>query len=273
VEAGRTRVLVDAGLSGAEIERRLALVGCAAEELSAILITHEHGDHVRGAGVLSRRHGLPVWLTRGTHEAERRHLGELAAVRHVEPGREFEVGELGVRPFSTPHTSQGGRVADPVAYVFHHGGTKAGFATDLGHPTGLMAQHLAGCRLLVLEFNHDPHLLLEGPYPWQVKQWIRGHGGHLSNEQGARLLERVLHDALEALVLAHLSETNNRPEAAEASAREVLERFGLAGRVGLHVAGPEAPLSVAARGAGRALAIAAADGYDGALTTGRGETR
>ncbi len=272
VEAGGTSLLVDAGLSGAEIERRLAAVGRAAGELAAILVTHEHGDHVRGAGILARRHGIPVWLTRGTLEAERRHLGELPAVRLVEPGREFEVGAIGVRPFSTPHTSQGGRIADPVAYVFQHGGAKAGYATDLGHPTGLMAQHLAACRLLVLEFNHDTRMLVEGPYPWPVKQWIRGHGGHLSNEQAARLLERVLHDGLEALVLAHLSETNNRPEAAEASAREVLERFGLAERVELRVAGPDEPVSVAAgpRGAAPALAFPPGGGYHGASTTGRG---
>jgi hypothetical protein len=123
-----------------------------------------------------------------------------------------------------------------------------------------MAQHLAACRLLVLEFNHDPRLLLEGPYPWQVKQWIRGPGGHLSNEQGARLLERLLHDGLEGLVLAHLSETNNRPEAAEGCAREVLERFGLAGKVALRVAGPDAAVTVAAGAPDAAPPLAVAAG-------------
>ena len=247
VQAGGASVLVDAGLSGSELERRLASVGADARDLSGMLITHEHADHVRGAGVLARRHRIPVYLTRGTHEAERRHLGELPTVIHIEPGREFELGGLGVRPFSTPHTRQGGGLAEPVAYVFFHGGSKAGYATDLGHPTGLMAQHLAGCRLLVLEFNHDPAMLLGGPYPWPVKQWIKGQGGHLSNEQAARLLERVLHDRLDGLVLAHLSETNNTPELARRAAHETLERFRLHERVELRVAGPDAPVTVSFR--------------------------
>jgi phosphoribosyl 1,2-cyclic phosphodiesterase len=247
LEAGGARLLIDAGLSGAELERRIAAVGADVRDLAGILITHEHADHVRGAGILARRHRIPVYLTRGTHEAERRHLGELPAFTHIEPGREFELGGLRVRPFSTPHTRQGGGLAEPVAYVFFHGETKAGYATDLGHPTGLMAQHLAGCRLLVLEFNHDPAMLVNGPYPWPVKQWIKGQGGHLSNEQAARLLERVLHDGLEALVLAHLSETNNTPALARRAAHEMLERCRLHERVALHVAGPDAAVTVAVR--------------------------
>lgn len=253
VEAGGTLVLVDAGLSGSELERRIAAVGADARELAGILITHEHADHVRGAGILARRHGIPVFLTRGTHEAERRHLGEMPTVRHVKPGRGFTLGGLEIRPFSTPHTSQGGRhpghrdaVADPVAYVFLHEGVKAGYATDLGHPIALMDQNLAGCRLLVLEFNHDPAMLVDGPYPWPVKQWIKGQGGHLSNEQGAKLLEDILrHDTgLEALVLAHLSETNNTPELALGAARGVLRRFRLEGRTALHVASPDATVTI-----------------------------
>jgi phosphoribosyl 1,2-cyclic phosphodiesterase len=239
--------LIDAGLSGSEIERRLAAVGADARELAGILITHEHADHVRGAGILARRHRVPVYLTRGTHAAEKRHLGELPAARHIEPGREFELGGVLVRPFSTAHTRQGGGLAEPVAFVFFHGGAKVGYATDLGHPTGLMAQHLAGCRLLVLEFNHDPAMLVNGPYPWPVKQWIKGQGGHLSNEQASRLLERVLHDGLEGLVLAHLSETNNTPELARRAAHETLDRFRLRERVAVYVAGPDEPVTVTLR--------------------------
>jgi phosphoribosyl 1,2-cyclic phosphodiesterase len=253
VEAGGTCVLVDAGLSGSELERRIAAVGADVRNLSGILITHEHADHVRGAGILARRHGIPVYLTSGTHQAERRHLGEIPTVRHVKPGTAFTLAGLEVRPFSTPHTSQRGArtqrpegVADPVAYVFFHEGVKAGYATDLGHPIALMDQHLAGCRLLVLEFNHDPEMLVNGPYPWPVKQWIKGQGGHLSNEQAAKLLEDILrHDTrLEALVLAHLSETNNTPELALGAARGVLRRFRLEERTALHVASPDTTVTV-----------------------------
>ena len=256
VEAGGTCVLVDAGLSGSELERRIAAVGADVRDLAGILITHEHADHVRGAGILARRHGIPVYLTPGTHEAERRHLGEIPTIRHIKPGKAFKLADLEVRPFSTPHTSQGGRrtqqregVADPVAYVFFHEGVKAGYATDLGHPIALMNQHLAGCRLLVLEFNHDPAMLVNGPYPWPVKQWIKGQGGHLSNEQAAKLLEDILrHDTkLEALVLAHLSETNNTPELALCAARGVLRRFRLEERIEVHVAGPDTPVTIAIR--------------------------
>jgi phosphoribosyl 1,2-cyclic phosphodiesterase len=256
VEAGGTRVLVDAGLSGSELERRIAAVGADVRDLAGILITHEHADHVRGAGILARRHGIPVYLTPGTQEAERRHLGEIPTIRHIKPGKAFKLADLEVRPFSTPHTSQGGRrtqqregVADPVAYVFFHEGVKAGYATDLGHPIALMDQHLAGCRLLVLEFNHDPRMLVNGPYPWPVKQWIKGQGGHLSNEQAAKLLEDVLrHDTkLEALVLAHLSETNNTPELALCAARSVLRRFRLEEQIALQVAGPDTPVTIAIR--------------------------
>ena len=253
VEAGDTCVLIDAGLSGSELERRVAAVGADIRAVAGILITHEHADHVRGAGILARRHGIPVYLTAGTHAAERRHLGEIPTVRHIRPGESFTLADLEVRPFSTPHTSQGGRhpdpregVADPVAYVFSHQGVKAGYATDLGHPIALMDQHLAGCRLLVLEFNHDPAMLVNGPYPWPVKQWIKGQGGHLSNEQGARLLEDLLrHDTkLEALVLAHLSETNNTPELALGAARGVLQRFRLEKSVEVRVAGPDIPVTI-----------------------------
>ena len=131
-----------------------------------------------------------------------------------------------------------------MAYVFFHEGVKAGYATDLGHPIALMDQHLAGCRLLVLEFNHDPAMLVNGPYPWPVKQWIKGQGGHLSNEQAAKLLEDILrHDTrLEALVLAHLSETNNTPELALARGPRGARALSPArSAIALHVAGPDDP--------------------------------
>jgi phosphoribosyl 1,2-cyclic phosphodiesterase len=194
-----------------------------------------------------------VFLTRGTHAAEKRHLGELPDVRHILPGAPFAIEQVEVHPFSIPHRGQRSSPADPadpVAYVFRHGGVKAGIATDLGHyPYHLLQHHLAACQLLVLEFNHDPEMLRRCERPEQVKQWIRGREGHLSNLEGARLLEDLLRheQRLEALVLAHLSEENNTPALALAAAHAALERFRLHERVTVLVAGPDAPVTVAAR--------------------------
>ena len=163
-----------------------------------------------------------------------------------------------MHPFSTPHRSpsrQRGRPAeadpaDPVAYVFRHGGVRAGVATDLGHyPYYLLQRHLAACDLLVLEFNHDPELLRRCERPEWVKQWIRQDQGHLSNEQGARLLGDLLrHDQrLAALVLAHLSEDNNTPELALEAARAVLRHFRVEERIELKVAGPLEPVTIGVR--------------------------
>ena len=183
--------------------------------LDAILVTHEHTDHVRGIERLVRRHRLPVYLTAGTfREAAAMH--ELPEVCQVACGREFRINTLAVRPFSISHDAR-----DPAGFTIGANGSRIGIATDIGHVPSLLREHLRGCRLLVLEANHDPELLMNGPYPWFLKQRIRGRTGHLSNEESGRLLADILHPGLEQVVLAHLSETNNTPEKAlaEVSAR------------------------------------------------------
>lgn len=239
VEAGETRILIDCGISGAETARRLEQVGARPDSVEAIVVSHEHSDHIQGVGVLARRYGLPVYLTAGTQGACNGQLDPPVEVRPFVPGHEFMVGDLTIRPFSIPHDA-----AEPVAFTLHHGGVKAGVATDLGFSTALARQHLSGSHLLVLESNHDPDMLARSAYPWELKRRIRGRSGHLSNRDAARLLEGVLHDGLETVALAHLSERNNRPELALMEADEVLKKYRLGERVTVEVAGPKDVLSL-----------------------------
>ena len=210
-------------------------VGIDADGLDAILVSHEHGDHLQGVGVLARRHQVPVYLTPGTMGACNGQLSKGAECRAMEPGSAFEVGELGIHPFAVPHDA-----AEPVGFVFRHGGRKAGVATDVGFITALMRQHLMGCNLLVLESNHDPEMLRNGPYPWELKRRISGRSGHLSNEDAGRLLERVMHRGLEEVVLAHLSEKNNSPALARSAVEGVLSRYRMLEKVKVQVASPKA---------------------------------
>ncbi|MFO7709388.1 MAG: MBL fold metallo-hydrolase [Desulfobacterales bacterium] len=220
VSDGVTSVLVDAGLSAREIGRRLADRGLSAADLNAILVTHEHTDHVRGVERLCRRFRVPVFLTAGTLAAASA-LQELPEIFTVACGRSFQVGTLTVDPFSISHDAR-----DPAGFVLGANGTRIGIATDLGIATAVVREHLRGCGLVILESNHDPDMLTEGPYPWYLKQRIRGHTGHLSNPDSGRLLAEIAHPRLQQVVLAHLSETNNTPVKALAEAASVLADSG-----------------------------------------------
>jgi phosphoribosyl 1,2-cyclic phosphodiesterase len=216
VSDGATSVLVDAGLSARDIGRRLNSRGLDAADLSAILVTHEHTDHVRGVERLCRRFQLPVYLTAGTMEAAPA-LKELPDTCTIVCGRPFQVGTLTVDPFSISHDAR-----DPAGFVLGVNGTRIGIATDLGVATAVVREHLRGCRLVILESNHDPDMLMEGPYPRFLKQRIRGRTGHLSNPESGRLLSDIAHPGLQQVVLAHLSETNNTPVKALAEATHVI---------------------------------------------------
>ncbi len=201
-----TAILIDAGLSGIEIERRMAARGLSPKTLSAIIVSHEHADHIRGVGVLSRKYRLPVYLSDKTGRLDLG-IGTLSERRAFACGDAFGVGELTVRPFSTSHDA-----LDPAGFTIACSGKKIGIATDLGMATAMVRHHLNACHCLILEANHDTRMLEEGPYPWPVKQRIMSRRGHLCNESSRDLLMEVLHADLKNLVLAHLSETNNTPE-------------------------------------------------------------
>jgi phosphoribosyl 1,2-cyclic phosphodiesterase len=213
---GTTSILVDAGFSAREIDRRMHQRGLDPARLSAILLTHEHTDHVRGVERLVRRHRLPVYLTAGTRQ-EAASLHELPEIYSFACSGEFRINTLTIRPFSISHDAR-----DPVGFTIGANGSRIGIATDLGIVTALVREHLRDCRMLLVEANHDPDMLRDGPYPWFLKQRIRSRTGHLSNQESCRLLEEILHPGLEQVVLAHLSETNNTPEKALAEIAPLL---------------------------------------------------
>jgi phosphoribosyl 1,2-cyclic phosphodiesterase len=219
-----TRILVDAGLSGRETRKRLRALGERAEEISAILITHEHSDHVAGLQRLATKLNVPVFLTAPTHQAWRRAVRdqqgtvpELPKSEHFSAGRAFRVGDIDVMPFTIPHDA-----ADPVGFTFRAEGVKVGFATDLGYMPASVRDHLRGCSVLVMESNHDVEMLRSGPYPWSVKQRVMSRVGHLSNDALAEFFSSDYDGGAEYVVLAHLSEQNNHPEIARAAAEQAL---------------------------------------------------
>jgi len=232
VSAGESAVLIDCGLSAKQTILRLEARGLPTHQIKAILITHEHTDHVKGIRVLAKRLRVPAVATPATWAATR----DKATVRHqtMEAGRPFALDGLEVHPFTVSHDA-----ADPVGMVISAGHARLGVATDLGKVTTLVRARLAGCGALVLEHNHDPEMLANGSYPPWLKQRVRSAQGHLSNQEGAGLLAELGHAGLKQVVLAHLSDQNNRPELAEAAARRALEAAGHC--PGLAAAGQDQP--------------------------------
>ncbi len=220
--AGAHALLIDAGLSGREIEKRLGQQGLDPRRLAAILVTHEHTDHIRGVGVLARRYKLPVYMSADTHRVIGDSLGRLPACHHFQAGKAFRLADFHIHPFALSHDA-----ADPVGFTIAYNGRRIGLATDLGLATGLVEEHLKGCDLLLIEANHDREMLIEGPYPWHLKQRIRSRNGHLSNTAAGELLARIAHPKLRQIVLGHLSETNNSPRIAHQTVRQALNPYAI----------------------------------------------
>lgn len=232
-------LLVDCGLSCLQIQKRLRVVGVDPDRLDGILITHEHSDHVAGLAVTARTFGVEVWMTPRCEKRLRgkRKLPDPVIVNRIAPGRSFRVGSLDVEAFRIPHDS-----VDPVGYVVGEGGDRIGFATDLGTPTDPVVAKLSECRAVLLEFNHDVEMLLEGEYPWSLKQRVRGELGHLSNRQGAEIARRLRRAGnLQHLVVGHISEQNNTPELARAEAKAAI---GARAKVAITMARQDAPTAL-----------------------------
>ncbi len=221
--ADDTRVLVDAGVSVRAVLGELAALGVAPDALSGILVTHEHSDHIRSVGALSRRFNLPVYASEGTWQAMEDKVQGVALRnrRAFCAGQDFFVGGLGVQPFSIPHDA-----ADPVGFCLHYAGRKVAVATDLGCLQAGWLQAVSGAHALLIESNHDPDMLARGPYPAALKRRIRGRRGHLANEECARALEQLLPTGLRGVMLGHLSGENNLPELAYEAAHRALSALG-----------------------------------------------
>jgi phosphoribosyl 1,2-cyclic phosphodiesterase len=217
VEHEGVTLFLDGGLSYREHRRRLEQSGLAGINPVALFLSHEHSDHVSGAGVLARKWGIPLHATSGTFDRIGGRLGKVPETVPMANGETVQFGPMSVTGFSLPHDA-----VDPSGYVIEWNGGRLGVATDLGSPGPLVEQMRGGCSSLVLKFNHDLEMLWSGTYPWPLKQRIASGTGHLSNEAAAGLLGNVDHRGLEVCVLAHLSAENNLPGLALEAARAVL---------------------------------------------------
>ena len=206
IASNNSAILIDAGLSGKEIERRMQLKGLLSEKLTALIVTHEHSDHIRGIGVLARRFNLPVYINKKTHAKAQDKIGKIEDIRFFESGTGFSINELKIHPFSISHDAQ-----DPVGIKISYKEKAVGIATDLGIATAVVKEYLRGCNLVVVEANHDPVMLANGPYPWPLKQRVKSRVGHLSNEDSIELILEIKTDSLKHIILGHISKENNTP--------------------------------------------------------------
>ncbi|HET9340064.1 MAG TPA: MBL fold metallo-hydrolase [Casimicrobiaceae bacterium] len=217
VEAGLSRLMIDCGFGVRDTAARLARLGLAPGDLDAIVVTHEHGDHVGGVAAFAAKHAIPVWLTFGTLSVVGERFAGMERVYGFDSHDSFAVGALEVRPFPVPHDAR-----EPVQFVVTDGAVRLGVLTDIGMSTPAVERALSGCDALVLECNHDAAMLSEGPYPAALKSRIAGRFGHLDNAASAALLAALDNSRLRHIVAAHLSKQNNTPERARTALAQAL---------------------------------------------------
>ncbi len=212
VQVGQTCVMMDCGFTLSGTEARLQRLGLSVENLSGIVVTHEHGDHISGVARLARKYSIPVWLTHGTRQICARMFAGISAVTEITPHHAFSIGDLQIQPYVVPHDA-----VEPVQYVFSDGAQRLGVLTDVGRSTPHIEAMLSGCDALVLECNHDPSMLANSTYPPSLKQRVGGRFGHLNNNEAAALLASLDNSRLQHIVAAHLSRKNNTRELAVAA--------------------------------------------------------
>jgi len=224
VATEKTKILIDAGLSGKRLAAALAAIGSDAAALDALLLSHDHLDHTSGAGVLARRYRLPVYATQPTWHAAEKQLGHIPSGRcHVfTAGGKISFPDLEVETFPVPHDAAG-----PVGFIFRHGGRAAALVTDLGYVTPYILDCLQNLDGIIIEANHDEEMLLNGSYPWLLKKRISGKTGHLSNVMAAECLKKIISPRTKQVVLAHLSAENNLPSLALDTICSRLEDAGI----------------------------------------------
>lgn len=223
-QSGRTKLLIDAGISAKRIREALALFSVSPEELSAVFVTHEHSDHISGLEVLARRYALPVFMSAGTYREWSGRVPRAAEidVRLVADGDCVALDELSVRAFSTPHDA-----AESLGYVVDDGRRRMAVFTDLGRVEPGLLEAVRGVDLAYVEANYDPTMLWAGPYPWPLKQRIAGARGHLSNDEAGEAIFAMLNGGSEHFVLAHLSAENNMPSLADLTIQQLLAERGV----------------------------------------------
>lgn len=213
VKSDNTLLMVDCGFTIKETERRLNLLGHSPDEIDAIVVTHEHSDHIKGVGPLARKYQLPVYLTHGTGQYDG--LTKIKAIHEINIHRNFSIAGIEVTPVPVPHDAR-----EPCQFLFRNKKKTFGILTDLGSITPHVTEQYQQCDALMLESNHCPNMLALGPYPMSLKQRVGGNWGHLSNFQAATLLENIEQQHLQHLVISHISEKNNT----EALARQSIEK-------------------------------------------------
>ena len=230
VNFGSTLLMVDCGLSLRAAKTRMDMLDCAPADVSALLVTHEHSDHIQGVATLATRHDVPVWMTPGTAMSPA--VRKLSHVNRLRSDEALEIGSIRVQPFPVPHDAR-----EPAQFSFEAGGRKLGVLTDTGYITPHIRMRLEGCDAIAVEFNHDLDSLRRGPYPPHVKDRIASSLGHLSNDQAAQLMADVAHPGLQWIAALHLSGKNNTP----GLVRETLAR-SLPGEYPLHIADQDQPI-------------------------------
>lgn len=241
IETGNARLLIDAGLSCRRITELMARVGASPKDLTAILVTHEHIDHIRGINVLSKKFDLPVYANADTWSMLRRELKDVAPKNMCvfESDRDFYLAGVRVLPFTVPHDA-----IHCVGYTLAQGGHKVGVCMDLGHADARILSILSGCELLLLEANHDVDMLMAGSYPYLLKKRILSGSGHMNNEDCAAAIVKLYDSGVRNVILGHLSRENNYPELAMVTVRSALEDAGIADKVQVAVAAREEPTGV-----------------------------
>lgn len=217
-------ILVDAGMSGTRITQELMKVGVNPGNLNGILVTHEHSDHIKGIGILSRKYDIPVFATEGTWAEMSGKIGAVAEknVRIFEPGQDFFLGSMDITGFSTPHDA-----AQPVGYTFELHGAKLSIATDLGSIRDSWYKYVCNSDAVILESNYDPDMLKAGPYPYDLKKRILSRHGHLSNDDAGLVAAQLVKSGTKQIILGHLSKENNFPDLAMRSCEYALNREGI----------------------------------------------
>ncbi len=222
IKTDQHKILIDAGLSGKGISGLLGQVGVSGEEIDAILITHEHVDHIRGAGILSRRYDIPIFATEGTWNAAQTKFGKLKEENCQIVKKAFSLGMVDIEPFSIPHDA-----AEPVGYVISVGKEQIGIATDMGYVTEEVLYALKGVKHVILESNHDLEMLKYGRYPWSLKKRVMSEVGHLSNDDTGDCVVKLAEHCSPCIYLAHLSKENNFPDLAYLTVKNTVEENGL----------------------------------------------